>query len=399
MARIIYETNTMNAAKEIPEQPKLGPEEISDGFHPALLFIPDISGFTKFVCGTDPNISKTLIADLLDLIIESNIIGLETCEIQGDAILFYKIGPPPTIEEITNQCKQIFLDFQNYLYVAQRSLGDVAGTLLSESNLTLKIIVHYGLISTTRIHHHIKLMGKDVITAHRLLKNSVPGSEYVLLSEDYLKTQSEENIDKSFKWTQLNNAEAEYEHLGIVQYRYAHLTPLRLMVGDNHIVETENDLTHQIVLDVNINVPSRFVLRILKSVPLRPQWVPDMESITYNLEKADRLNTSYICHMKRGIMEVQALRSFYSDEGIEYVEKISNLKAFPNSLVFYFIRETENGTEVKMEFRYSRAGKSKNVPSMFARKWMKRFLCNSLIGLQRLCEKYYGQQAVPVKAE
>ena len=380
----------MSAAKPIPGLNDQEQNKITDDFRPALLFIPDISGFTRFVCEADPKVSKTLVADLLDLIIESNIIGLETCEIQGDAILFFKVGPPPSIEEVVNQCKQIFLDFQNYLYVATRSLGDVAGTVLSESNLTLKVIVHYGPISTTRIRNHTKLMGRDVILAHRLLKNSVSGSEYILLSEDYLQTQDEESIERTFKWTQLNKAHLEYEHLGVVAYRYAHLTPLRLMVGDNHHIETENDLTHQISLSVEIAAPSRFVLRILKSFPLRPQWIPDMVTITYNLEKADRLSNSYICHMKRGSMEVQALRSFYSDEGIEYVEKISNLKAFPNSLVFYFLQEKEGGTEVRMEFRYSRAGKTKGMPSMFAQKWMKRFLCNSLLGLRNLCEGYYS---------
>ena len=57
------------------------------------------------------------------------------------------------------------------------------------SNLTLKFIAHYGVCKEVPIHNVIKLVGSDVILAHRLLKNNVPEKEYLLLSENYLKGQ------------------------------------------------------------------------------------------------------------------------------------------------------------------------------------------------------------------
>src|SRR5688572_29750261 len=86
-----------------------------DDTQPALLFIPDISGFTKFVNETGIQTSRNLIADLLEIIIEANILDMSLSEIQGDAVLFYRLGEPPSVQEVINQCKQIFLDFQNYL--------------------------------------------------------------------------------------------------------------------------------------------------------------------------------------------------------------------------------------------------------------------------------------------
>lgn len=189
---------------------------------PALIFIPDISGFTKFVNETGIQISRNLIADLLEIIIEANILDMTLAEIQGDAILFYRLGDPPTVQEIINQCKQIFLDFQNYLKIVQRDTGTELGASLSDSQLTLKIVVHYGQISVTNIRDYIKLMGKDMIVAHRLLKNNIAGDEYVLLSEDYLKTQPEESIKPNFSWTQLRSGFTNYEHLGDIYYRYAY---------------------------------------------------------------------------------------------------------------------------------------------------------------------------------
>ena len=153
-----------------------------DDTQPALLFIPDISGFTKFVNETGIQTSRNLIADLLEIIIEANILDMSLSEIQGDAVLFYRLGEPPSVQEVINQCKQIFLDFQNYLKIVERDRGSELGASLSDSNLTLKVIVHYGQVSVTYIREHIKLMGRDVIIAHRLMKNDVPGDEYVLLT-------------------------------------------------------------------------------------------------------------------------------------------------------------------------------------------------------------------------
>ena len=52
-----------------------------------LLFIPDISGFTRFVNETDIDHSRLIIQELLELIINANQIKLEISEIEGDAIL------------------------------------------------------------------------------------------------------------------------------------------------------------------------------------------------------------------------------------------------------------------------------------------------------------------------
>ena len=56
----------------------------------SLLFLPDISGFTKFVQTTEVEHSQHVIAELLEILIGSNQIGLELAEIEGDALFFYK---------------------------------------------------------------------------------------------------------------------------------------------------------------------------------------------------------------------------------------------------------------------------------------------------------------------
>jgi hypothetical protein len=51
-------------------------------------------------------------------------------------------------------------------------------------SLRLKLIGHYGTVVQSTVAGFTEVSGVDVIVLHRLLKNNVPGSEYVLLTEE-----------------------------------------------------------------------------------------------------------------------------------------------------------------------------------------------------------------------
>ena len=67
---------------------------------PALILIPDISGFTEYMSNSDLIHCRYIIAELLEVILNSNTLGLSVSELEGDAVLFYKFGKPPTLEKI-----------------------------------------------------------------------------------------------------------------------------------------------------------------------------------------------------------------------------------------------------------------------------------------------------------
>ncbi|MCD4696906.1 MAG: DUF2652 domain-containing protein [Bacteroidales bacterium] len=66
-----------------------------------FLFIPDISGFTEFVNKTKIDHSKHIITELLEIIINSDQLGLTVSEIEGDAVLFYRENVPDLQDIIT----------------------------------------------------------------------------------------------------------------------------------------------------------------------------------------------------------------------------------------------------------------------------------------------------------
>src|SRR5688572_4927280 len=138
-----------------------------------LLFIPDISGFTRFVNQTEIEHSRLIIQELLETLINSNEIGLTISEIEGDAILFFKFGEPPELSELYMQVEKMFCSFHKNLQVYESHRYCQCKACVSAIDLTLKVITHYGEFTQYQVHSFNKLIGKDLIVAHRLLKNEI----------------------------------------------------------------------------------------------------------------------------------------------------------------------------------------------------------------------------------
>lgn len=194
---------------------------------PTLLCIPDISGFTQFMSDTDFELSSKVIPSLLNKIIYSNEIGLKISEIEGDAVLFYRTGDLPAFKELIAQCKFFYTEFYKQLSsLREQYMGENGASQIPEI-LGLKIILHFGEeIGVVPVGKLIKLMGEDVIVAHRLLKNDVPFDEYILISDDLMK-QYENGIEhKNFERGDIKKGDMHVEHVGTVRYHYINLANL-----------------------------------------------------------------------------------------------------------------------------------------------------------------------------
>jgi hypothetical protein len=144
-----------------------------------MIFIPDISGFTKFVHDTDIKLGKEITAELLSIILQANILNLKVSEIEGDAILFYRYGTLPTIRDLIDQYELMLIAFK-------KKLTEINGQChLPALDLSLKLIVHFGPIAEYKLYGFKKLYGEAIIEAHRLLKNSIASHNYILVTNDF----------------------------------------------------------------------------------------------------------------------------------------------------------------------------------------------------------------------
>ena len=80
-------------------------------------------------------------------------------------------------------------------HTEQRRLGDLTlcpcNACHQIGQLTVKVVAHVGEVVEQKVHTRTTVAGPDVILVHRMLKNTVPVAEYVLLTEPVLERCSE----------------------------------------------------------------------------------------------------------------------------------------------------------------------------------------------------------------
>jgi hypothetical protein len=200
-----------------------------------LLFIPDISGFSRFVTETEIGHSRLIIQELLEILIESNELGLKISEIEGDAILFYKFGEPPPMDALYRQVEKMFCAFHENLLAYEQNRYCQCKACTSASTLTLKVITHYGEFAGYRIQNFSKLIGKDVIVAHQLLKNDIPRHEYWIITRNLAGDSAPVPFAGWMHWA----SAVKHSETGDIPFHYTQLTDLKKQLAPVGISHTK----------------------------------------------------------------------------------------------------------------------------------------------------------------
>ena len=192
-----------------------------------LLFIPDISGFSRFVNETEVEHGRMIIQELLETIIGANSIGLEISEIEGDAILFYKFGALPSLPELYRQVEAMFCAFHRNIIAYDLRRYCHCRACVAATELTLKVITHTGEFTGYNVNRFNALIGRDLIIAHELLKNEIDHHEYWLVTQNVLQDCAPDGLTTSMPWTQ----GAQQTRGGEISFQYTELGPLRSVVS------------------------------------------------------------------------------------------------------------------------------------------------------------------------
>jgi len=361
-------------------------EEITND---GLLFIPDISGFTKFINDTEIEHSQHIITELLEVILEANTLNLQVNEIEGDAILFYRIGKPPTAFDIAEQSKKIFVEFHKYLQIIERDRVCHCGACSTASELTLKIIVHFGDIGLSNIRGHQKLMGKSIIVAHRLLKNDIDADEYLLMSDDYYSKLQMGESKSQFNWASLHPGKMTYEHIGEVSFHFIVLSELHDIIPVIEKAAGPDKFPDPVIVENHINAPISLIYSIIIDLGQRIKWSSGLKKIEFDQEQVHRVGTKHICDVPGGKIELETVLSETNDKSITYAEKSYDSFFFPEATSFYLLRESDIGSIFRVEFHYKKRKGIGNFIDFIFRKKLANGLIQSAKNLKELCEAKY----------
>jgi hypothetical protein len=154
----------------------------------ALLLIADIGGYTEYMRTHRMSLAHAEVntARLLEKVIDAAP-DFDLIEIEGDAAFLSRhadtLNGDATIAATTQTAVGMHRAFHLERQHVATNLCPCDGCTQAE-NLKLKFVAHIGEVATQTIRHRRKLVGIDVILVHRLLKNAVQASEYVLFSEE-----------------------------------------------------------------------------------------------------------------------------------------------------------------------------------------------------------------------
>jgi uncharacterized membrane protein len=273
--------------------------ETNIAVQPALLFMPDISGFTEFVNNTEITHAQSIIQEVLEIIIESNEINLEIGEIEGDAIFFYRMGTPPTMKQLLKQVQNMFTKFHQHLQMYDKQRICPCAACASATQLKLKIVAHFGEVAGYSVKSHRKLFGRDVIVLHRLLKNNLNKKEYALLTDPLI--EGAKSADPLPEWFLPEAAKEQYD-VGEVSFKVSDLSRLKENLPGVLPPHLHSAAKAKIVFteEAIIKAPAERVFGAIFDLTQRPKWmegIQRIEMVTKDL--INRVGTRHRCIVSR----------------------------------------------------------------------------------------------------
>lgn len=154
----------------------------------AVLLIADISGYSQFVIMKKVSLihSEEIITELLEAVTETAAFPLRLDKIEGDAVFLCADAGDnrkAAVNDVAAQATRFmraFADKQAFL-IEHGDGGCPCSACRSVGELGLKILIHADEVIIKSIAGRQELAGEGIILVHRLLKNTVNGSDYILM--------------------------------------------------------------------------------------------------------------------------------------------------------------------------------------------------------------------------
>ena len=331
----------------------------------SLLFLPDISGFTDFVSQTEITHSQHIIAELLEVLIEANDLDLELAEIEGDALFFYKEGVIPSYPDLKKQVDHMFLAFHNHLKLYDHQRICECGACQSAAKLQLKFFAHAGEIQFVELKDFKKPHGKEVIVVHRLMKNSVPIHEYLLIS--HALNDEFEGPDALSESAPVEQGVEEYD-AGQIHFHYANLEGLLSKLNELPKYTGPSDSVDPILIKGKVKVNATDLMEIVSNLKYRHHWSDGVDKILYRENRINRAGTEHTCIINGKEVVLETVTKPSQDNKFIYGEKTKNFPLMKEFTNYFVIEENGADSELTIEGHLS----AKNLLGTLAKPLFKR---------------------------
>jgi len=353
----------------------------------SLICLPDISGFTHFAQQTEISHSKHIISELLEVILHSNNLGLKVAEVEGDAIFFYRENFTPSAEELLDQVKIMFLNFHAHLKYYENYRICHCGACSTATKLGLKFIIHLGTFTFTTVNNMVKPYGRDVILAHKLLKNNIEKSEYLLLSGKTFDIYPENAHAFIKDLKQMNEGSTNYEELGNIRYRYFLLNHLHDWVKELPTKVHPHKFKNPVRYHGIINAPMEKVYETASNLEYRTSINKDASKFKFDKERVNRVGVVHECVINNRNYSIETISNDFGDDKLVYGELMKKV-AIARKMYSYTILENHaEGTKVYYELHLEPIPVLTWLFNLFFRPFLRSKLKQSFDQLKEYCER------------
>jgi Protein of unknown function (DUF2652)/Polyketide cyclase / dehydrase and lipid transport len=360
---------------------------------PSLLFIPDISGFTKFVNTTEVAHGRHVIAELLDLIIGSDELGLTVSELEGDAVFFYRDGPLPSFEALVDQAQKTFQAFHAHLKAFESRRICDCGACSTAHELSLKIVAHAGPIELISVRGFEKPYGSDVIVAHRLLKNDLDEHEYLLVTDIALEAAPASGTSSHTTlpaWVEVHTHSAEVDDVGSVPYRWVPLAPLLRNIPEPDPPRAFAKMKAPMAREVFIDRDPDELFELISNLDLRLSWNHDVLDVEYEPDRVNRVGTHHRCAVGRNVVDFETVTNDFGDGRRVYGEYVADNPLVHDLVTYYIVEPEGSGSRLRFELHYRAKAFPLSLLALPLRFWLGRIGGRLLTALKEAAESAVG---------
>ena len=345
-----------------------------------LFFIPDLGGFTKFIAETEIQHSQHIVKELLELLVDANTLGMKVSEFEGDAVLFFRKGAAPSLDDLVRQSRKMYLDLHTYLKKFEYMRVCQCGACAGAGGITLKMVAHFGSAGTMQVKDHVKFVGKDIIIAHRLLKNSVDMREYLLVTQPTLVTLADPD---SHLASFADGADA-YDSLGTIEYR---VRPLDGYLGEVKVEPPKpaglKNPRKMAQLNRIVDAPMEQIYQRLIDLPARMDWIDGVTKVEMVGDK------NYVGQTHRCVRGEEGVALTTTE--VKVTESTMELWETDQKKVsacrYLLTRLPDGKTDLAVELYVQDNPIVRTIFRLLMQKKLTAFFSNSIANLATLCEK------------
>src|SRR5215208_3507942 len=154
---------------------------------PTCFLIADISGYTGYLADVELEHAQDILADLVGAVVSALRPAFRLAKLEGDAAFTFQATERVDGSMLLDTVERCYFGFRRRRRDVRQATSCECDACLRIPDLNLKFVVHTGLVVRQEMAGLEELIGRDVIVAHRLLKNTVGedtgATAYALLTD------------------------------------------------------------------------------------------------------------------------------------------------------------------------------------------------------------------------